>query len=116
MKDKATIYDLHRMCNSMIDCKGCMLHSYNIECSFLEYLSKKEILEINEDIIEWCKTHPPKSYKEDFLEKFPNAEIGDYNTPVVCRKEIYGDCNCNNQKQIFEICAECWNKPMKEEE
>lgn len=53
----------------------------------------------------------PKTYKEDFLEKFPNARTTKDNIPIVCRENVYGGilvvC-CNN-------CLECWNQLMRRE-
>ena len=47
-----------------------------------------------------------KTYKQDFLEKFPDA---DFNADCICRKCVYPNSgehpNCNNDK-----CEQCWNK------
>lgn len=111
MATKATIHDLYRMCNSITACKDCVLHNYNIECSFLEHLSEKDIAEISEKVSEWCEKNPRKTYKEDFLSKFPNAKINSDGVPISCRNALYfNTTNCNGETN----CKDCWNKPMEE--
>ena len=55
----------------------------------------------------------PKTYVEDFLEKFPNARV-DCGVPVPCIADIYGEdleaCGINH----FTDCSECWKQPYKE--
>lgn len=52
-----------------------------------------------------------KTYKEDFLEKFPNAPLErQEDIPVACRETIYGRCYCPQGG-----CIKCWNEPMEEE-
>lgn len=90
MENKATIFDLYRMCRFYNgECNECILSIKHNGCC-IGCRSKGDVQKINDTILEWCKEHPPKTYKEDFLEKFPNAQIGDENTPVVCRAYIYG--------------------------
>ena len=47
-----------------------------------------------------------KTYKQDFLDKFPDA---DFNADCICRKYVYPNSgehpNCNNDK-----CEQCWNE------
>ena len=47
-----------------------------------------------------------KTYKQDFLDKFPDA---DFNADCICRKYVYPNSgehtNCNNDK-----CEKCWDK------
>ena len=51
------------------------------------------------------------SYKDDFFEKHPNALKDVNGDPKPCRKVIYGEKKCPNQKS----CHECWNE-IKEDE
>ena len=61
------------------------------------------------DIVsEWSKAHPRKTYKDDFLEKFPKAKIEEADFPI-CRIRVYGG-SCNSV-----LCTDCWNKPMEQE-
>lgn len=58
------------------------------------------------------KTHPIKTYADDFFEKFPKAGKFDDGTPYdICVNIVYGtDFHCD------ESCKDCWNAECKEEE
>ena len=95
MKEKATIYDLWRMCKyfkgNCIDCplygKICVLK--------LNTYSRKSIDEANEILLNWCKEHPVKTRQDKFLEMFPNAPI--YTDGVLevkpCHIGAYAECS-----------------------
>jgi len=51
-----------------------------------------------------------KTYAQDFLEKFPNARIGDDGLPEVCRMEVYGT-RCLSM--TGDMCTMCWCEPME---
>ncbi len=62
-----------------------------------------------------CKLHcypgdwpvkSPKTYAEDFLEKFPNADIANKD---ICRCAVYG----GNPQCAGKTCAECWGEVYK---
>lgn len=53
---------------------------------------------------EWVEEHPNKTRKQDFLEKFPHAQVYRNGTPKSCC-EFVGykvDCSWN--------CEKCWNE------
>ena len=111
-KEVATIHDYARMCASAGDCNNCPLNEIGI-------LDKScvEIIRIfpdktNEIILKWCEAHPPKTYKQDFLEKFPNTILDSDNSPPTCKNRIYGICNACTNMELS--CSECWNEPMEE--
>lgn len=52
-------------------------------------------------------TKPKKTYKEDFLEKFPNAKFKDDGNPCTCRNNAYGGEYCCGMS-----CTDCWNEVM----
>lgn len=61
---------------------------------------------------------PKKTYKEDFLEKFPNARRYYYGDPASCRKNIYGHGipNCPGYDgKDGRYCVGCWNEMMPDE-
>lgn len=52
-----------------------------------------------------------KTYKEDFLEKFPNTFLKDSDIPWTCRDNAYGiQGPCENRG-----CVNCWNEVMPDE-
>lgn len=54
---------------------------------------------------------PKKTYKEDFLEKLPNARLKDSGIPWACRDNVYGIIGeCAGRR-----CKDCWNEVMPDE-
>lgn len=112
MKEKATIYDLARFRKDYCDdgnCCKCPLCNYSnskgIGCTdFVNHYTD----EVNELILKWCKEHPAKTYKDDFLKKFPNCDFDEGRN--ICRKVIYdyGErFSCAGRE-----CKDCWNEPI----
>lgn len=111
--------EFRRMCNSFFDngeyrCKECVL--YQGGCLFG---SADECDENDEYLLQvvqqWHDEHQPRTYAQDFREKFPScAWRDDKNYPKsVCVNLIYkgfGDCNRADGR-----CKICWNEPMSEE-
>lgn len=101
--------EFRRMCKAHPGCIGCPLDG-TPHCD-----SNNNIIpELIEVVQVWSDEHPPKTYAQDFREKFPNcAWREDENRPVVCRSIIYrsDDLLCRRTWK----CAECWNEPMPEE-
>ena len=73
-----------RLCDSQHDggnpCDECPLENICDEQSNAEII-KSAISRLQK----WSDKHPKKTYAQDFLEKFPNARIGDDGLPEVCR-------------------------------
>ena len=102
----------NRMCKENMACKGCPLSEHKLPCNFAS-INSSELKEMMEIVEQWGKEHPQKTYKDDFLEKFPNAKIVNYiggQAPDFCRNLIYSRGNC----EISKGCFDCWNEPMEE--
>lgn len=112
MENKATIFDLHRMCHFYNgECNECIVSIKHNGCCIGRRF-KGDVQKINDTIFEWCKNNPPKTYKQDFLEKFPNAEVVNFlGRPNVCLNIIYG----MNTVVCNKDCVSCWNTPMEED-
>lgn len=94
---KTTLYQIQEECKKNDACKECGFHRENGNgCLFGNAYPG-----------EW-DIQKPKTYKEDFLEKFPNAIIDAHGAPKVCRDFIYGYRYCIN------CCVVCWNEFMQE--
>lgn len=109
----ASITDYARMCKTCDDCRDCPLYTVSEEneyggrnCNDFVVLHPTEASAI---IDKWCAEHPQKTYRQDFLEKFPKAKMGANGCPPVCRKDIYGEIRCKYS------CDNCWNEVMPEE-
>ena len=91
------------MCGTMRSCTECPLDELqNCKTETLDGNDQndKKVLEC---VKEWRKEHPGKTYKEDLLEKFPNATIrNEWGVFEICRNKIYGEL-------VFKTnCEECW--------
>ena len=97
---KTTLYELQEHCRNN-DCDTCCLNERECYCRFIQHSPDA-----------W-NIKKPKTYKEDFLEKFPNAAKNEYGTLCSCRALIYdGSLFCNNRGLN---CEKCWNQIMEEE-
>lgn len=108
-----TIYEMSkRMCNGT-NCEDCPLHKVANTVCLIGLIKDYEIENAAEQLkvlYEWVKEHPAKTYKEAFLEKFPNASTGKTGIPITCRDVVFGIV-----KRCTTNCTDCWNEPYKEE-
>lgn len=104
------IKERNRMCNFYKCCKikGCPAE--NLSCDSLEEITIQGFKLIR-DVEQWSKEHPRKTILQDFLEKYPNAELNDDGIPKPCPYWLgYKDMPfCNRIR-----CVECWNRPVEE--
>ena len=68
----------------------------------------------------WSKEHPRKTISQDFLEKYPKAELAYNKFPEICPHSLgYAtnkECFLDTDEQfVSEECEECWNRPLEEE-
>lgn len=96
------------------DCENCPIGVDNNGaeelCRDFEYKYPEKTIEI---VQKWSDEHPQKTYKDDFLEKFPDAPRNDCGYPIAGACRIYGEkpgCpfKCGNG------CKLCWDKIMEE--
>lgn len=80
----------------------------------LEDLQDYEAMEAA--IEEWSDEHPRRTYKQDFIEKFPNAPLDkEDNTPTICPYKV-GYFSYDDKPCIIGdsgICVKCWNRSME---
>lgn len=97
---ETTLYDLQEFCKRKVECYECELSDAEIaSCIF------------NEDVPSGWAISKPKTYKEDFLEKFPNSVLALEVYGELCVRDIYAlniDCARSN-------CKKCWNLIMEGE-
>ena len=107
------LHELKRLCDSRDE---CVANAANKEdCPMLgvcilthSKLCAETIKTAMETVQKWSDEHPKKTYAQDFLEKFPEAQRSRDGVPLVCKKRIYdGECPGAG-------CDECWNEPMEE--
>lgn len=99
--------DAQRMCRA-VGCTDCKCSS---SFCYINYnISEEENYRFVKEVGKWAMEHPRKTYAQDFLEKFPNARIGDDGLPEVCRMEVYGT-RCLSM--TGDMCTMCWCEPME---
>lgn len=113
--------ELNRLCNLRT---GCVADEANEEqCPLLgrceDALTKiciEDATKLVEIVQKWSDEHPKKTYAQDFLEKFPEAQRNWDGVPFVCRKRIYGGIHSAKSEGCDDTkaCYRCWNEPMEE--
>ena len=96
----------NRMCKTKVLCKNCPLDAYKSECDTIDVEDFK-LIKIVSIIEQWDKENPAKTYKDDFLEKFPKAVIAEN----ICRYHVYKTGGCDG---FTGDCELCWNEPIEE--
>ena len=106
--------EYHRMCDSAGEssCTGCLMHirKGNMPCWDFRKKYPEQAVAIVE---EWRKNHPKKTIKDDFFEKFPNANKLCDGIPDACAAKLGYVSECTYQN-CEDFCKECWNKPLDE--
>lgn len=103
--------ELERMCDAQEKCERCPLD----DCCSGDALWVKNPKQAIEIVQKWSDEHPPKTYMEDFFEKFPSApkfQMGGH--PKACREAVYGGECPMNEGNKDNNCFNCWNEPMEE--
>lgn len=98
--------DLKRMCNPVNGCKFCVFNEHaNGSCFNLIRNKPKLAMDLVE---KWCNEHPLKTYKQDFVEKYPQCKLDSYGDPLgLCCGNIY-NFDCHNTS-----CKGCWSQEME---
>lgn len=93
-------------------CKRCAFY-IKTEPFCLEDLQDYEGMEAK--LEEWIAENPKRTYKQDFLEKYPNAPLNENNIPKFCLCNV-GYLPIENQPCMIGECGsclECWNRSME---
>ena len=99
-----------RMCNyysRCFECPGADKPSCNIE-----EMSDEELEEFVNTVEQWSKEHPQKTRLQDFMEKYPNAQICESGLPSACCASLG---YCKSCDPVGNNCEVCWNMPVEEE-
>lgn len=116
LKEKYRMTKKCRIC-----CTDCPLSSENNTTGFACSDLQRVYSEIEVSIVEkWSKEHPRKTILQDFLEKYPKAELIYNKFPEICPYSLgYAEnrqCVLDTEERFCsKECAECWNRPLEEE-
>ncbi len=98
-----------------IGCGACPLWDKNdgltMMCKKFEMRYPEKAIAIVE---QWGKEHPKKTYLSDFLEKYPNAELGGNGIPKYICPSGLGFENIGKREQCHYRCVECWSQELEE--
>ena len=107
LKEKYRMTKKCRIC-----CADCPLGSENnttgLRCGDLQRVYSEIAVYIVE---KWSKEHSRKTILQDFLEKYPKAELI-HSLGYATNKECFLD---TDEQFVSEECEECWNRPLEEE-
>lgn len=101
-----------RMCKSYQkyeDCEKCGFGKVSLDCDSFALENPYDAIEI---VQKWSDEHPPKTFLDDVLEKFPKAKRETIITDL-CPKTLGYEkgFRCDGT----EDCEKCWNRPYLEE-
>lgn len=97
------------MCQLM--CSDCPLSKANNGTEMVCKAFEREYPERAIIIVQrWSDAHPKKTYLTQFLDNYPNAELGDDGTPKNICPYALGLNNIESCEPGEHHCAECWNQ------
>lgn len=97
-----------RMCELVECCSNCPIKFG--DCT----ISPKNIELLVPVVEKWSKEHPKKTMLQDFLEKYPNAELTKRGIPLVCLEGLGYRKNNSCSGANSENCLVCWNRTLEE--
>lgn len=104
-----------RMCKSYENCEGCPRNGKGC----LEFdMDLDAIGELENDVEIWAEEHPQRTRSQDFLEKYPDAEVLPDGQPVICCARLGYREYCGKSfgsDDCFSQCRDCWNTPVEED-
>lgn len=104
MKERVRMCDYYSRC---FECPGADKPSCNIE-----EMSDEELEKFVNTVEQWSKEHPQKTRLQDFVEKYPNAQICESGLPSACCASLG---YCKSCDPVGNYCEVCWNMPVEEE-
>ena len=107
------IKEFYRMCDYYSGgfCKGCP-RKEEPGCDS-STMSDEELAKLISDVEKWSKEHPKRTRLQDFLEKYPNAQICESGVPSACCKSLG---YCKSCDPVGNNCEVCWNMPVEEDD
>lgn len=111
----------HRMCQKHPFCGDCPME----DSSYRSCMPCKWVFNDIEKVVaivkKWSEEHLRKTLLQDFLEKYPKAELEYNKFPEICPYSLGYATNekCfldTDERFCSEECEECWNRPLEEVE
>lgn len=99
-----------RMCDYYSRCFECP-RADEPNCN-IEEMSDEELKNFVNTVEQWSKEHPQRTRLQDFMEKYPNAQICESGLPSACCKSLG---YCKSCDPVGNNCEVCWNMPAEED-
>lgn len=99
-----------RMCDYYSRCFECP-RADEPNCN-IEEMSDEELKNFVNTVEQWSKEHPQRTRLQDFMEKYPNAQICESGLPSACCKSLG---YCKSCDPVGNNCEVCWNMPVEDE-
>ena len=100
-------HEYKRMCIKN-ECDECTLYGFVGHCDAPDMKDKIDTVQ------KWSDENPEpheKTILEDFIEKYPNADINCKKMPLCCEAIYIGYTKCH---ECGQGCKKCWNRPLSE--
>ena len=97
------------------ECETCVFNRPGITCNATIYTVDPEMAMQMIQEQETQLRAKRKTYREDFFEKFPNADRTATGSPMPCRNKLYFMAAPCSETKPCHNCADCWNEVMPEE-
>ena len=102
------------MCGQYDDCAGCPLDGVDLHCVVGVYAAITDAQAEAQltGLRAWGAANPPKTYKQDFLEKFPGARTDEYGTPKAWLQNVYTLSDTKRIEYRSMLDRGQWDKPL----
>lgn len=77
----------------------------------IEEMSDEELENFVNAVEQWSKEHPRRTRLQDFLGKYPNAQICESGLPSACCMSLG---YCKSCDDVNNDCETCWNMLVEE--
>lgn len=102
--------EYRRMCNYYPRCLECP-RADEPNCN-IEEISYEELENFVNTVEQWSKEHPQRTRLQDFIEKYPNAQMCESGVPSACCASLG---YCKSCDPVGNNCEACWNMPVEDE-
>lgn len=116
-KTENYLKEKRRMCETVKHCDECPFYDIEeMDCFSINSIKRIGTKEAIATVQKWSDEHPPKTYAQDFFEKFPEAKPDKDGVPRMCRANCYGgSCQYSAISGVGPApCAACWGEPFEE--
>lgn len=104
-----------RLCESMPKCRVCpvMCHVEKIPCNAVN--GPESVSKMFKAVEKWAAENPPKTILDEFMEKYPRAQVDIRGIPADLCPDTLGYSKYEKCGSASNNCINCWNRPLADE-